>query len=212
MGCCLSRGKEQHSSYERLHDGMYTGYSTLHWHQVISFHVGQQYSTLNSTQNHVWVTQSTVQQRETVCMTSSVRERELMRELELTKRELEKEKQKLRSNEMKLQDIISSVEKEVLDYRKQLEQVKRQLEKENSEWEALTQRLEMELETEKLKVEARDAELHTLVLVNEQEVGEQRTYLELMKSELESENKALKEKVQGISLEAARQSRETQLL
>lgn len=130
----------------------------------------------------------------------------------MMKKELEKERQKLRSNETELQDIIFSVEKEVMDYRKQLEMVKRQLEKENSEWEALTKRLEMELETEKLKVEARDAELHRLVLANEQEVGEQRNYLESVKSELESENRALKEKIQGISLGAARQSRETQLL
>jgi chromosome segregation ATPase len=124
---------------------------------------------------------------------ASNKERELQKQLDAACRELEQERRRLWSCEAQMQLTLADVEREVGEYKHQLEMVALSLENEYRDWERVRGRLESQVERERLKVRARDVQIHELKLSKEQETAGLSCQLSTLRHQLESENRELRE-------------------
>ena len=92
-----------------------------------------------------------------------------------------------------MQLTLADVEREVGEYKHQLEMVALSLENEYRDWERVRGRLESQVERERLKVRARDVQIHELKLSKEQETAGLSCQLSTLRHQLESENRELRE-------------------
>ena len=88
---------------------------------------------------------------------------------------------------------LTDIEQEVCRYKNQLSLVVSSLEREYRDWETVRGRLETQVERERLKVRARDVQIHELKLSKEQEMSALSSQLMALRHQLESDNRELKE-------------------
>ena len=123
------------------------------------------------------------------------REKELQEQLDAAKKELEEERESVWLCKSELQLALSSIEWEVCEYKNQLVLVKNSLESEHRDWEMVRARLETQVERERLKVRARDVQIHELKLSKEQEIAALTNQLVTVRTHLEAENRSLREQL-----------------
>jgi chromosome segregation ATPase len=126
---------------------------------------------------------------------ASNREKELQEQLDAAKKELEEERESVWLCKSELQLALSSIEREVCEYKNQLVLVKNSLESEHRDWEMVRARLETQVERERLKVRARDVQIHELKLSKEQEIAALTNQLVTVRNHLETENRSLREQL-----------------
>lgn len=120
---------------------------------------------------------------------ASNKERELQKQLDTARHELEEERARLWASEADMTLTLADVEREVADYKNQLCSLSLTLENEYRDWEMVRGRLESLVERERLKVRARDVQIHELKLSREQETAALSSQVTALRHQLESEVK-----------------------
>ena len=126
---------------------------------------------------------------------ASNKEKELQKQLDTARRDLETERARLWSFEADMSLTLTDVQHEVAEYKNQLALVALSLENEYRDWEMVRGRLESQVERERLKVRARDVQIHELKLSKEQETAALSGQLSTLRHQLEAENRALREQL-----------------
>ena len=129
---------------------------------------------------------------------ASNRERELQEQLDAAKKELEEERERAWLCKSELQLAMSSIEREVCEFKNQLVLAKDCLESEHRDWEMVRARLETHIEQERLKVHSRDVQIHELKLSKEQETAALSNQLVTVRNQLETENRSLREQLRQL--------------
>ena len=153
----------------------------------------------NRNGGHLLSSGSTAEDEHTFHEQASNRERELQKQLDAAKSELEQERERMWAKEEELRNTLSSIEQEVCEYKGQLVLVKMGMEAENREWESMMGRLETQVERERLNVRSRDVEIHQLRLAKEQETAMLNSRLVTVRTELEAENRSLREQLRQLA-------------
>ena len=153
----------------------------------------------NRNGGHLLSSGSTAEDEHTFHEQASNRERELQKQLDAAKRELEQERERVWAKEEELQNTLSSIEQEVCEYKGQLVLVKMGMEAENREWDSMKGRLETQVERERLNVRSQDVEIHQLRLAKEQEAAMLNSRLVTVRTELEAENRSLREQLRQLA-------------
>ena len=149
----------------------------------------------NSTSGSSSSTSNYVEEHTNFYEQASNKERELQKQLDSVKKQLEEERERMWSSEADMQVTLSGIKREVCEFKNQLMLMRTCIESEHREWETIRGRLETQIERERLKVRSRDVHIHELKLSKEQETATLSNQLTLIRNQLETENRSLREQL-----------------
>ena len=109
-----------------------------------------------------------------------------------------------------METALADIQKEVSECKSQLQMMAVSLENEYRDWEAVRGRLESQVERERLKVRARDVQIHELKLSKEQETAALSCQLSSLRHQLEAENRQLREQLRQTKRDPVARSQSSQ--